>query len=199
MGSPRWRLLLNRRRWDLLLPCVALPVALVPPFGVLFTYLAVFTVTSTRLMVDVAGRRPRETMAVAGTAAAAGGVRLCLLAAGFAVLAGARPPGTVCSEGWSWGGACLAGAGLINIAPLTVLHLLRVRLAAALDLTPPPRPLTAWTIGAALLLGWMTLGGWTVWVAGGESRSVYGLFTALVMEVGTWVLFAFAATRRPPG
>lgn len=87
----------------------------------------------------------------------------------------------------------------MNVATLAVLHLLRVRLAAAPDLTPPPHPLTAATIGATLLLGWMAVGGWTVWVAGGESRSVYGLFIALAVEVGTWVLFAFAATRRPPG
>lgn len=196
------RMLLNRRRWDLLLPCAAVLLALVPPFGLLGTSWAVFTVTFTRLMVDAAGRPPREPMAVVRTAAAVVAVRLTLLAGGFAALvalAGPPPPGGSCAEGLPAQLGCLAGAGAVNVATLAVLHLLRVRLAAALDLTPPPRPLTPATIGAALLLGWMALGGWTVWVAGGESRSVYGLFTALAVEVGTWVLFAFAVTRRPPG
>lgn len=198
------RLLVNRRRWDLLLPLLAGPAALLPGVGLGLALFGAFVILFVRLLADAAGQDRLAEPLFCGLIA--GGVvilRGALLAAGpflavalgFAVALSDQHPGQYANAlliGLFAGGLLVA-----HVAPLGLLHALRRPLARALDLDETGRPLAVSCLILALMLAALALGAIGIWLAFGEAGFLPAMLLLFAVEAATWTLYAVAATPDP--
>ncbi len=199
------RLLINRRRWDLLLPLLAAPAAaLLPGVGLGLTLFGAFVILFVRLLVDAAGHariaEPLSCGLIAGGVVILRGVLLAggpflAVILGFGMALSDRHPGQYANAlliGLFAGGLLVA-----HVAPLLLLHALRRPLARALELEDTGRPLAAACLALALLLAACALGAVSIWLSFGEAGFAPAMLLLLAVEAATWALYAAAATPDP--
>ena len=199
------RLLINRRRWDLLLPLLAAPAAaLLPGVGLGLTLFGAFVILFVRLLVDAAGHariaEPLSCGLIAGGVVILRGVLLAggpflAVILGFGMALSDRHPGQYANAlliGLFAGGLLVA-----HVAPLLLLHALRRPLARALELEDTGRPLAAACLVLALLLAACALGAVSIWLSFGEAGFAPAMLLLLAVEAATWALYAAAATPDP--
>ncbi len=196
------RLLVNRRRWDLLLPLLAGPVAaLLPGVGLGLAFFCAFLILFVRLLVDAAGHARIAEPLLCGLIAAGVVILRGSLLVGGPFLAVILGFGMALSDQHPFQHlnalliALFAGGVLgAHMAPLVLLHALRRPLARALGLDEAGRPLAASCLVLALLLAACALGAISIWLSFGEAGFAPAMLLLLAVEAATWALYAAAAT-----